>query len=169
MHRAMDVFYLEEFPLSVLEGLRDLEKYKSSEWLLKQAAISLSFGFCKMCLKCWNLLIGTKKNKCFYCTCFVILFLLEIFSTLLTLLCPICLFHMNNHIDKVVHVMFVETVSGWNVTSKNIFKKSTNFFFAPGRRFQHFKHILQNAKLYLLASFSSNHWLDLYLPKSLGP
>ena len=36
-------------------------------------------------------------------------------------------------------------------------------------RSQHFRHLLQSQKLYLMASLSSNHSLDLYLPKSLGP
>ena len=51
---------------------RDLEK--SSEWLLKQVAIHLSFGFYKRFFKCWNLQIGIKKSKCFFFfTLFVIL------------------------------------------------------------------------------------------------
>ena len=43
-------------------GPRDLEKYKSSEWLLKWVAFCLSFGFSKICLKCWYLQIETKQN-----------------------------------------------------------------------------------------------------------
>ena len=39
----------------------------------------------------------------------------------------------------------------------------------PGLRSQHFGHLLQNPKVQLMASLSSNHSLDLYLPKSLGP
>ena len=46
----------------LLKGPRDLNKYKSSEWLLKLVAICLSFGFCKTILKFLNLQIGTKKN-----------------------------------------------------------------------------------------------------------
>ena len=65
--------------------------------------------------------------------------------------------------------MFVETVSGWNVTSENISKKTTNFFLVPGLRSQHFGHLLQKPKPQLTASLPSNHSLDLYLPKSLGP
>ena len=78
-------------------------------------------------------------------------------------------FHMDNHIDKVVYVMFVETVSGWNGTSENISKKISNFFLVPGSRSKHFGQLLQNPKLQLMASLSSNHSLDLYFPKSLGP
>ena len=37
-------------------------------------------------------------------------FLLEFLSTLLTLHCLKCLFHVNIHIDKVVNVMFVESI-----------------------------------------------------------
>ena len=58
-----------------LKGPRDLDKYKSSERLLKRVDISLSLGFYKRCLKCWNLRIGTKKTRCFFCTCFVIIVL----------------------------------------------------------------------------------------------
>ena len=65
--------------------------------------------------------------------------------------------------------MFVETVSRLNGTSENISKKSTNFFLVPGSRSQHFGQLLQKPKLQLMASLSSNHSLDLYLPKSLGP
>ena len=39
----------------------------------------------------------------------------------------------------------------------------------PGLRSQHFGHILPKPKLQLMASLSSNHSLDLYLLKSLGP
>ena len=65
--------------------------------------------------------------------------------------------------------MFVETVSGLNVTSENISKKSTNFLLVLGSRSQDIGHLLQKPKLQLMASLSSNHSLDLYLPKSLGP
>ena len=51
---------------------------------------------------------------------------------------------------------------------KTLAKKAT-FFFVPGLRSQYLKHLLQNPKLKLVASLSSNHSLDLYLPKSLGP
>ena len=51
---------------------------------------------------------------------------------------------------------------------KNIRKKAP-FFLVPGSRPQHFGHILQKPKPQLMASLSSNHSLDLYLPKSLGP
>ena len=123
------------------------KKYKSSEWLMKRIAINFSFRFFKRCLKCWNHRKGTKKTKSLFCTCFLILVFLEIVLTLLTLLCLNCLFHMNNHIYKVVYVMFVEIVSWWNVTSENICKTSTNFFLVPGWSSQHFKHLLKNPKL----------------------
>ena len=58
----------------------------------------------------------------------MILFFLEVFTTLLTIQCPICLFHMGNHIDQVRCVTFVEKVSRWNSASKNIYKKHLNFF-----------------------------------------
>ena len=53
-----------------------------------------------------------KKVSAFFATVLRFLFLLEIYSTLVTLLCLKCLFHMNNHIDKVVYVMFVKIFSG---------------------------------------------------------
>ena len=99
-----------------------------------------------------------KKPSAFFASVPWFLFLLEIFSTLLTLHCPKCLFHMNNHINQVVNVMFVGKVSRWNVTSENICKKSTCFFLVPGRRFQYFRHLLQNPNLKLMASFSNNHY-----------
>ena len=48
-------------------------------------------------------------------------------------------------------------------------KKSTYFFLVPGLRSQHFGHLLQKSKLQPMAGLSSNHSLDLYFPKSLGP
>ena len=60
--------------------------------------------------------------------------------------------------------MFVETGSGCNVTSENISKKST-IFFGFRLKSQDFRHLLQKPKLKLMASLSSNHSLDLYLPK----
>ena len=61
-------------------------------------------------------------------------FLLEIF------------FHMNNHIDKVVSVMFVENVSKLNVTSENISKKTLDCF---GSKLE--------LKVIVMASFSNNN------------
>ena len=51
---------------------------------------------------------------------------------------------------------------------KTLAKKNIIFWFL-GLRSQHFRHILQSPKLYLMASLASNHSLDLYLSKSLGP
>ena len=42
-------------------------------------------------------------------------------------------------------------------------------YLVPIWRFQHFRHHLQNPKPQLLAICSSNHSLDLYFSKSLGP
>ena len=52
-----------------------------------------------------------KKSGAFYEDVLLLPFLLEIFSTLLTLYCLKCLFHVNIHIDKGINVMFVENVS----------------------------------------------------------
>ena len=69
-----------------------------------------------------------KKFGAFYVGVLLLSFLLEIFTTLLTLHCPKCLFHVNIHIDKVINVMFVENISIWNVTSENISKNSLDCF-----------------------------------------
>ena len=66
-----------------------------------------------------------KKSGAFYIGVPLLSFLLEIFSTLLTLHYLKCLFHVNIHIDKVLNVMFVENVSIQNVTSEKISKKNT--------------------------------------------
>ena len=99
-----------------------------------------------------------KKPSAFFASVPWLSFLLETFSTLLTLHCLKCLFHMNSHINKVVNVMFVGNVSRWNMTSENISKKSTWWFLVPGRRFLHFRHLLQNPNLKLMAGFSNNHY-----------
>ena len=49
--------------LTQFQGPKDLEKYKYSEWLLKQVTIHISFGFYKRCLKCWELQPETEKKK----------------------------------------------------------------------------------------------------------
>ena len=84
--------------------------------------------FCKICLKCWNLQIRTKKISAFFFAHVLWwLFLLKLFATLLPLLCLNCLFHINNHREYVVYVLFVEPGSGWKVTSKTSAKKSPHF------------------------------------------
>ena len=90
--------------------------------------ISLRFGFCERCLKYWNLQTGTKKTCVFFVGVPLFSFLLETFSTLLTLHCPKCILHVNIHIDKVINVMFVENISIWNVTSENYSKKTLDCF-----------------------------------------
>ena len=94
-----------------------------------------------------------KKSVLFFAYVLWFLFLLEIFSTLLTLLCINCPFYMNNHIDKVVFVMFVEIFFRWNVKSENIHKKAPHFCFIPGWRSYHFRYLLQNPKLFVMSSF----------------
>ena len=105
-----------------------------------------------------------KKPSAFFANVFWFSFLLEIFSTLLTLHCLKCLFHMNSRIKQVVNVIFVANVSRWNATSENISKKSTWFFLVPGRRFQYFRHLLQNPNLKVMASFSNNHYWPYTFP-----
>ena len=95
-------------------------------------------------------------------------FLLEIFSTLLTLHCLTCIFHMIKHINKVVNVMFVENISIWNVTSENIAKKVPNFF---GFYAEMSIFLTTFTKLNRLSNGQFFQWslLILYFPKSLGP
>ena len=71
-----------------------------------------SFGFHKMCLESQYLELKTKKEIVFFLQVFRdSLFLLEIVTTLLTMLCPKCFFHMDNHMDQARCVIFVEKVS----------------------------------------------------------
>ena len=51
--------------------------------------------------------------------------LLDIFLTHLTMHCLECLFHMDNHMDQVGTVTFVERISRQNSTSENICKTGT--------------------------------------------
>ena len=56
--------------------------------------------------------IGTKKVWCLFCTCSAILtFVLKKPTTHLTMHCFKCIFHMDNHIDLVGTVLFVEQIS----------------------------------------------------------
>ena len=64
-----------------------------------------------------------QKSGAFFVGVPLFSFLLELFSTLLTLHCLECLFHVNIDIDQVVNVMFVENISIYNVTSENISRK----------------------------------------------
>ena len=61
-------------------------------------------------------------------------FFLEIFTTHLTMQCFKCLFNMNDHIDQVGCVTFVETFE----EEKNI----GNYCVAPGGRYQDIRHLL---------------------------
>ena len=98
--------------------------------LLKTVMFLGSFGFYKMCL---NLNIFNLKLKKIYMCFFQVLrdclFFLEIFTTLLTMQCPKCLFHMYNQIDQVRFVTCVKKVSRYNSASKYIYKKKHQFFF----------------------------------------
>ena len=72
----------------------------------------------------WN----QKKSYAFFSSAPWFFLFLEIFTTLLTMQCPKCLFHMENHKDQVKCVTLVEKVSRWDSSSKNIYKKNTWFF-----------------------------------------
>ena len=103
--------YTETYKLWVTnrtEGPRDLGKYKLSSdywenWpLVKDLDVLKDFINIKVSKQ------EPKKSNAFFLGVLLFSFLPEIFSTLLTLHCLKCLFHMNNHIDQVVNVMFVE-------------------------------------------------------------
>ena len=118
-----------------LKGPRDLGKYKISSDYWENRPLAWYLDFLK---DVWNIEISIKEPKntsAFFACVPWFSFILEIFSTLLTLHCLKCLFHMNSHINQVVNVRFVGKVSRLNATSENISKTSTWFFLVPGRRF----------------------------------
>ena len=80
-------------------------------------------------------------------------FFLKYFFTLLTLLCLNCLFHMNNHIDLAVCVMFVEIVSGLNIKSKNIQEKKHQIFFGVRLEFSTFQTYFTKYKTFTDGQF----------------
>ena len=63
---------------------------------------------------------------------------------------------MNKHKDMVRPVTFVEKCQDEMVTEKHL-KKSTNFFLVSSRRYQDFRHILQNPKVPKNVMGSNNH------------
>ena len=64
-----------------------------------------------MRLKSQYLQLETNKNYVFFLQVFCdSLFFLEIVTTLLTMKCPKCLFHIDIHIDPVRRATFVEKV-----------------------------------------------------------
>ena len=73
-----------------------------------------------------EILISPNRNqkKCgaFYESVPLLSFLLGIFSILFTLHCLKCIFNVIIHIDKVINVMFEESVLIWNVTSEKLSK-----------------------------------------------
>ena len=87
-------------------------------------------------------------------------FFLEIFTTLLTIQYHKCLFNMQNHIDKVGYVLFVEKVLRWNSTWMNIYKKAPNLVWAPCGRYQDIRLLLQNPKLLRNAMDFNSHNLS---------
>ena len=118
------------------KGPMDLGKYKISSEYLENWPLVWDLYFLK---DVWNIEISNqepkKKPSVFFPSVPWFSFLLEIFSTLLTMHYLKRLFHMNCHINQVVNVMLVGKVSRWNATSENISKKSTWLFLVPGRRF----------------------------------
>ena len=80
-------------------------------------------------------------------------FFIEQLFTHLTMHCLKFLLHIDNHIDLVDTVTFVDRISGQN--QKTLVKKA-NALSVPSQRFQYFRHILENAKLNLKTSLSSS-------------
>ena len=120
----------------------------------------------------WNIEISKqepkKKSSAFFVGVWLFSFLFVIFSTHFTLHCLKCLFHLNNHIDKVENVMFVEKVLIWNMTSENISKKTLNLF-----RFQvgdiNISNDIKKSKSLSNGQFFQLALLILYFPNSLCP
>ena len=131
--------------------------------------ISLRFVFCKRCLKYWNLQTWTKKSNAFYVGVLLLKFLLEIFSTLLTLHCLKCPFHVNIQIDKVINVMFVENISIWNVISENISKNNTWFFLGSMLEVSIFLTTFTQSKSFSNVHTFLNPWALAILVQKLRP
>ena len=95
-------------------------------------------------------LTGHNKNvHAFFVNVLLFPSFLEICSTLLTLLCTKCLFHMNEHKDMVRNVIFVgKKVQDEMVHEKNIYKPNTLFFFG-------FKSEISRFQTYFTISKSS--------------
>ena len=101
-----------------------------------------------------------KKTKRFICTCFMIVVLsLNIFYTFDIAMPQLSFSHEKSYSQSCIF-----HVCGNRFQMKCYIRQHKHPFLVPGLRL-----LLQKPKLQLLASLSSNHSLDLYLPKSLGP
>ena len=125
---------------------------------------SLGTGFCNRRLKCWNLQQVTKKKcNCFFASVPWFLFLLEIFSMPITLHCLLYIFYMNNHrLICKCHVCW--KISRWNV--KTLVEKHS-MFYCSKFGISTFQTYFIKSKPKPMVNFSSNHSLELYLPKIL--
>ena len=108
------------FSFSIYPRARWLRIYWDKLQLLKTMMFLGFFGFCKKCRKFWYLKL-TKKHFIVLLVFNDYLFFLEICTTYLTSQCPIFVFHMVNHGYQVNYAIFVEEVSRWKSTSKNIY------------------------------------------------
>ena len=78
---------------------------------------------------------------------FVIFSFLEILITALTMQCPKCVFHMDNHIDQVRYVPFVGGKKfQYEIVHQRTCAKNTYFVLAPCGRYQDILHLLQNSR-----------------------
>ena len=131
MNRNNQLFYciIAKTDINHLEGPRDLGKYKISSDFWENGPLVWDLDFVK---DVSNIEISNqepKETKCFFFFASVpwFSFLLEIFSTLLTLHCLKCLLYMNSHINQVVNVTSVRKVSRWNAISEISPKKALDF------------------------------------------
>ena len=79
--------------------------------ILKSANVDKGGGGKTLIHKMWikrRVFNPSIKIKCFIVGVWLFSYLLDIFSILLTLHCLKCIIHMNNHIDTVVNVMWME-------------------------------------------------------------
>ena len=139
--------------------------------LLHSFFICWGFGFCKICLKCWNLELGTKKYQVLFLQLFSYLtFHLETVTTSMTFkwfflwkrhFRQCCLKSVSNISRRSMNHKCTCKTSTWFIcichVCGNSFKmkcyirkhlqKKNLIFLVPSLRFQHFRHLLQNSKL----------------------
>ena len=131
---------------------RDLGRYKSSEGLPEKLAISLGFWFYKICLKCWNLKLRTKKiwSSVF----FALVFHCNI-SSWISLSKHDIYKSINDYSCKKIYRRKWNAISVENMSRRNQNHGTLAIFFVTFWRFQHFRRLLQNPTPKLAASFFS--------------
>ena len=144
-HKKWNIFHLNYIKS---KGLRDLDKYKSSEWLLKKVAICLSFGFCKKMSEMLKSPNRKQKYKVLFShmfcdNCFFLKYFQHfwhcyastVFFTWIIIYIRLYMSYLWKQFpDEMLH-------------QKTFAKKNTKCFLVLGFRSQHFRQFLQNPKL----------------------